>query len=344
MKGEWHKEEASGRSKKGDERGRGKRKCTQERQNGEARGKGTQEEKRYREGERQEGEVRGSGTRERGKGDIQGGDPRQSNERVNQEEVAQRRGKWEKQGVEAIRDRNRGRGRGKRERDIKRSRLEGDGKGRREREERKKRKKTVKIDNEAKGREKLQKVVKEKLGNKFSVNQQQKLNPRIMIRNVKLQQHTDESFAVNFISANELTDFNASDIKVVVKFKALEKDHYNIVLEVPPLLRKRLVDRGFAYFGWKRCSVGDNLYIVQCHKCMKFGHHQQNCRGSEVCSKCSGEHSVKKCVSDEMKCVNCSMYNNKYKSKLSTNHLATDNHCPMYQNYVLQLRSRINYG
>nr|CAI5869800.1 unnamed protein product [Callosobruchus analis] len=192
--------------------------------------------------------------------------------------------------------------------------------------------------------EKLQKVVKEKLGNKFSVNQQQKLNPRIMIRNVKLQQHTDESFAVNFISANELTDFNASDIKVVVKFKALEKDHYNIVLEVPPLLRKRLVDRGFAYFGWKRCSVGDNLYIVQCHKCMKFGHHQQNCRGSEVCSKCSGEHSVKKCVSDEMKCVNCSMYNNKYKSKLSTNHLATDNHCPMYQNYVLQLRSRINYG
>nr|CAH7720339.1 unnamed protein product [Callosobruchus chinensis] len=192
--------------------------------------------------------------------------------------------------------------------------------------------------------EKLQNVVKAKLGNKFNVNQSQKLNPRIIIRNVKLQGHTDESFAANFISANELTDFNASDVQVIVKFKALEKDHYNIVVEVPPQLRKRLVDRGFAYFGWKRCSVGDNLYVLQCRKCMKFGHHHQNCRGTEACSKCSEVHNVKECRSDEIRCVSCSMYNDKYKTKLSINHLATDKHCQMYQNYVLHLRSRINYG
>nr|CAI5818427.1 unnamed protein product [Callosobruchus analis] len=38
---------------------------------------------------------------------------------------------------------------------------------------------------EAADLEKPQKVVREKLGNKFSINRQQKLNPRIMIRNVK---------------------------------------------------------------------------------------------------------------------------------------------------------------
>ncbi|CAH2018954.1 unnamed protein product [Acanthoscelides obtectus] len=86
--------------------------------------------------------------------------------------------------------------------------------------------------NEAADLEKLKNIVTSKLGNKYTVDQSQKLNPRIMIRNVKLDNQTDSSLIDNFISANDLDGFDASDIKIVVKLKSAVKDHHNLVLEV----------------------------------------------------------------------------------------------------------------
>ncbi|CAH1974213.1 unnamed protein product [Acanthoscelides obtectus] len=77
-----------------------------------------------------------------------------------------------------------------------------------------------------------------------------------MIRNVKLDDQTDSSLIDNFISANDLDGFDASDIKFVVKLKSAVKDHHNLVLEDLPSLRKCLVDKGF------HMLAGKNVVLV----------------------------------------------------------------------------------
>ena len=47
---------------------------------------------------------------------------------------------------------------------------------------------------------------------------------------------------------------------------------------------------------------------LQCYKCLKFGHHQSECKEvKQVCLKCGDEHSYKECKieQDKLKCSNC---------------------------------------
>ena len=47
---------------------------------------------------------------------------------------------------------------------------------------------------------------------------------------------------------------------------------------------------------------------LQCYKCQKYGHHEDNCRGCEVCGKCgqqNPDHHINDCQFP-CKCANCS--------------------------------------
>lgn len=60
--------------------------------------------------------------------------------------------------------------------------------------------------------------------------------------------------------------------------------------------------------------------IMQCFKCLKFGHISVNCEREQRCLKCAGYHSVKDCiVEDVVKCANC-----------GEEHVATTKSCPKY--------------
>ncbi|CAG4996891.1 unnamed protein product [Parnassius apollo] len=45
--------------------------------------------------------------------------------------------------------------------------------------------------------------------------------------------------------------------------------------------------------------------LLQCYKCLKFNHSAKVCRGSQMCSSCSGQHSYKECDVEKIVCINC---------------------------------------
>lgn len=61
--------------------------------------------------------------------------------------------------------------------------------------------------------------------------------------------------------------------------------------------------------------------VVQCLKCLRYGHIKDQCKGQERCSNCGGNHDNKLCPSSELYCIIC-----------QGNHKATDNKvCPEFQ-------------
>lgn len=58
--------------------------------------------------------------------------------------------------------------------------------------------------------------------------------------------------------------------------------------------------------GYLKCSV--RPYIpnpLRCFKCQRFGHSQNNCRGTETCARCSSKDHRSEDCSGPFKCVNC---------------------------------------
>ncbi|XP_072942951.1 uncharacterized protein [Epargyreus clarus] len=71
--------------------------------------------------------------------------------------------------------------------------------------------------------------------------------------------------------------------------------------------------------------------IVQCYKCMAFGHTTKYCRHNVVCSICSQAHYYKECTnSDNPLCINC-----------KGNHIAVSRDCPVKQQKIIENKEKI---
>ena len=59
------------------------------------------------------------------------------------------------------------------------------------------------------------------------------------------------------------------------------------------------------YIGYYRFRIEEwENRVIQCFKCQEFGHKSPDCKKTQKCAKCSGEHSAKNCLNLK-KCVNC---------------------------------------
>lgn len=144
----------------------------------------------------------------------------------------------------------------------------------------------------------------------------------------------------NIIADNDL-NVDVNDIKIVTKLKY--KNVFDLVIEVNPGLFSVIINRSFLFVGWKKCGVKEHFNLLRCYKCCKFGHLKKDCKGSAVCSKCSGSHEYKDCDVDSLICSNCKNFNEKLKVNFSVNHSANDPLCHFRKYKIDQLKSKINY-
>lgn len=191
-------------------------------------------------------------------------------------------------------------------------------------------------------REALKSKLTDIFGSKYEITIANKLNPRLLIKNVNLDDLISHEEIIESISTlNDLEDWT-SEIKIVTKLK-----HYqsmNLVIEVTPSLRKIIVQRGFLFIGWKKCPVSDHLQIRKCSNCCGLGHLNKECKLERICPKCAEKHDEKSCKATDFQCIRCVNYNKNKKKKLPTSHAAYDKECPMLKNYISNLSSNINYG
>ena len=140
----------------------------------------------------------------------------------------------------------------------------------------------------------------------------------------------------------KLLSLSLSNIRIVYKFPAREnRAASGCVVEVSSDIRKKLLSRDRIFLGWSACTVGDYVKVLQCYKCLSFGHIAKNCSGDAHCSHCSGRHETTACDkrNESPCCFNCKSANEN-----STSHTAYDvNKCSVLRRRITAKIHAINY-
>ncbi|KAL6418568.1 hypothetical protein ACFW04_012005 [Cataglyphis niger] len=94
-----------------------------------------------------------------------------------------------------------------------------------------------------------------------------KLNPRL----IKLKM----SFWLKTCS-----DVSTNDVKIVYIFTPKQDRRItSCLLEVTPAVRRILFGNGRIYLRYSACSFADHVRIMQCYRCLLFGHIAKDCKG-----------------------------------------------------------------
>nr|CAI5825636.1 unnamed protein product [Callosobruchus analis] len=171
------------------------------------------------------------------------------------------------------------------------------------------------------------------LGQEYSFDKQQKLNPRMMLYDVRLEVlNSPNEIVESIISLNELEEEHKADIRYITKLK--RSNTTDIVLEVSPQLRKCFLRRRFLFIGWKASNVSDYVRVKNGYKCCGYGHFSKDCKSELHCPKCAGSHKLKDCKAETEQCINCLKYNRQHNRNIPTDHEATFSACSVHKTYV----------
>nr|CAI5855168.1 unnamed protein product [Callosobruchus analis] len=189
----------------------------------------------------------------------------------------------------------------------------------------------------------LKNGLNDKLSLKYAISEAKKFNPRLIVKNVKVDgMNGPDDIISDIVKLNNLDDTQKSQIKFVTKLKY--KSNTDVVLEVSPQLRKTILQKESLFIGWKRSPVSDHLRILKCLKCCSFGHLENDCKSDLTCPRCTRKHKLRECKSEALQCINCLNHNQTHKKSLPTDHSANFPRCPVHQGYVENLQHHVDYG
>ncbi|GBP65864.1 hypothetical protein EVAR_85132_1 [Eumeta japonica] len=137
--------------------------------------------------------------------------------------------------------------------------------------------------------------------------------PLVIIRDVlkvNSDQQIIESLKRQNGHATEGLDWGKVEARVRYRRCARNPLECHPVLEVSPALYTRLIKAGFVYVGLQRRPVWDQSPLVQCSRCLGFGHSKKYCREqNDKCAHCGGDHTGPLCpgrkAAQPPKCINC---------------------------------------
>ncbi|XP_077270204.1 uncharacterized protein LOC143901648 [Temnothorax americanus] len=138
------------------------------------------------------------------------------------------------------------------------------------------------------------------------LEQERKVNPRMLIRGVPCNMSREE-IRSDLISLN-LEKVDESQIRVVYIFpQKHNRLTTSCVIEVIPEACGFLLRDKSVYIGYFACGISDYVRVLQCYKCLAFGHFAKHCRFSSMCGHCAGSHETKDCSSRgaDPTCGNC---------------------------------------
>ncbi|XP_013140700.1 PREDICTED: uncharacterized protein LOC106105027 [Papilio polytes] len=129
-------------------------------------------------------------------------------------------------------------------------------------------------------------------------------------------------------------------IKIIRRTKGRNDVLTNAIMEVDPKIWRALVDQRIRV-GYQVLVAYDQSPIVQCYKCLGFGHMARVCTEKVTCGYCADLHDTRDCPRREVppQCINCC----KDGKTLTPSHPAYSSECPLWQKWDRIARSRVNY-
>ncbi|GBP23615.1 hypothetical protein EVAR_80232_1 [Eumeta japonica] len=170
--------------------------------------------------------------------------------------------------------------------------------------------------------------------------------PTVIIRDV-LKVNSDEDIVTSLKTQNrhlsEDLDWDKVRARVCYRRRARNDFECHPVLEVSAELHHRMMKAGYVYMGLQRRPVWDQSPLVQCSRCLGYGHGKRFCKEvSERCAHCGGEDTGVTCRArkegEPPKCINCTRAGCE-----DTAHGAFSTECGVRAKWDGMVRSKVAY-
>lgn len=114
--------------------------------------------------------------------------------------------------------------------------------------------------------------------------------------------------------------------------------YINVILECDLPLLDKIISQRTLIFGFAEIRAFEHVEILQCLKCLSFGHLAGSCKGSVHCRRCAEAHLSAECPTPTtIKCFNC-VAANKKGAKYKASHSSTDARCPVRKERIEGLK------
>ena len=191
--------------------------------------------------------------------------------------------------------------------------------------------------------------IKERLetaGDHLVVEEVKNKDPLLILKDVLLI-HSDEEVIRAFKNQNRdvLLGLGDEDNRMTVKYrKKTRNPHTNhVVLSVGPKIWRRAVEAKKVRIDLQRVYVEDQSPLVQCTRCLGYGHGRRFCKEpADLCSHCGGPHLRPECpdrlTGETPVCKNCT------RAKLEKHdHNAFSGECPIRKKWDSIARASVAY-
>jgi hypothetical protein len=197
-------------------------------------------------------------------------------------------------------------------------------------------------------KEDMQKVINRirKEGKELEMEEVKNKNPLVVLMDV-LSYNSDEDIISAIMKQNNqlIQGLSEEEQKVEVCFRKKARNPLtgHVVLRVSPVLWKRMTEAGALHIDLQRVKVLDQSPLVQCTKCLGYGHSKKLCEEkADSCSHCGEEHLSRDCESRRVgrppQCCNCTRQKMEKRA-----HNAFSGECPIRQKWDEIARSSVAY-
>ncbi|XP_013138678.1 PREDICTED: uncharacterized protein LOC106103445, partial [Papilio polytes] len=125
----------------------------------------------------------------------------------------------------------------------------------------------------------------------LSVEEVRNKDPMLLLRDV-LNINTDEDIEKALKNQNKgIFDPTDEDNRIVIKYRKKTRNPHtsHVVIAVSPRIWQKAIDKGYAHIDLQRIRIEDQTPLIQCTRCLGFGHSKRFCTDpSDMCSHCGG--------------------------------------------------------
>ncbi|KAL0849677.1 hypothetical protein ABMA28_013930 [Loxostege sticticalis] len=191
--------------------------------------------------------------------------------------------------------------------------------------------------------------VKERLGKEgqsLRVEDIKNKDPLIVLRDL-LTYNENEDVLRGLRTQNKalFEGVSGEDDRMEVKYRKKTRNPLtsHVVIKVSPVLWSRLTGAGVVHVDLQRIRVLDQSPLIQCSRCLGYGHGKRFCRDTvDVCSHCGGPHLGAECADRATgkppSCRNC------LSAKMDrADHNAFSSDCPVRRRWENLARSAVQY-
>lgn len=180
----------------------------------------------------------------------------------------------------------------------------------------------------------------------LSVEDVKNKNPLLILKDL-LAINTDEDVITGFRNQNweVFHGLSPEEDHLEVKYRRRARNPHteHVIVAVSPQIWKRTVERGYLHIDLQRIRVEDQSPLVQCTRCLGFGHGKRFCKETaDRCSHCAGPHLRADCMErkagESPECHNCTLAKHD-----EVDHDSFSVNCPVRKKWDRLARSAVAY-